>query len=67
MQFFATSGFPCPYRRNPADHYLQCINADFDQMKSYITNPVRNFAKNDLMHKSVEINKNLIADKSVGA
>ncbi|CAN4119876.1 unnamed protein product [Withania somnifera] len=28
--FFAESGFPCPSRRNPSDHFLRCINSDFD-------------------------------------
>jgi hypothetical protein len=30
LQFFAKSGFPCPSRRNPSDHFLRCINSDFD-------------------------------------
>ncbi|KAH6812978.1 ABC-2 type transporter family protein [Perilla frutescens var. frutescens] len=30
IQFFAESGFPCPSRRNPSDHFLRCINSDFD-------------------------------------
>ena len=30
MQFFAKAGFPCPSRRNPSDHFLRCINSDFD-------------------------------------
>nr|GMD73736.1 ABC transporter G family member 15-like [Ipomoea batatas] len=29
-EFFAEAGFPCPSRRNPSDHYLRCINSDFD-------------------------------------
>ncbi|KAK6247729.1 hypothetical protein QUC31_019294 [Theobroma cacao] len=29
-KFFAESGFPCPSRRNPSDHFLRCINSDFD-------------------------------------
>lgn len=29
-QFFAEAGFPCPRRRNPSDHFLRCINSDFD-------------------------------------
>ncbi|XVF47356.1 hypothetical protein PTKIN_Ptkin03bG0102600 [Pterospermum kingtungense] len=28
--FFAEVGFPCPRRRNPSDHFLRCINSDFD-------------------------------------
>ncbi|XVF69603.1 hypothetical protein PTKIN_Ptkin11bG0094300 [Pterospermum kingtungense] len=29
-KFFAEAGFPCPSRRNPSDHFLRCINSDFD-------------------------------------
>ncbi|KAG5574617.1 hypothetical protein H5410_054751 [Solanum commersonii] len=29
-EFFAVNGFPCPYMRNPSDHYLRTINKDFD-------------------------------------
>ncbi|TKY67819.1 ABC transporter G family member 15 [Spatholobus suberectus] len=28
--FFAKAGFPCPCRRNPSDHFVRCINSDFD-------------------------------------
>ncbi|XP_059429657.1 ABC transporter G family member 15-like [Corylus avellana] len=30
VQFFAEAGFPCPSRRNPSDHFLRCVNSDFD-------------------------------------
>ncbi|RDX84345.1 ABC transporter G family member 15, partial [Mucuna pruriens] len=30
--FFARAGFPCPSRRNPSDHFLRCINSDFDAL-----------------------------------
>lgn len=29
-QFFSSNGFPCAPLRNPSDHYLRTINADFD-------------------------------------
>ncbi|CAL9071458.1 unnamed protein product [Musa acuminata var. zebrina] len=31
-KFFAEVGFPCPSRRNPSDHFLRCINSDFDHV-----------------------------------
>ena len=30
LQFFAEAGFPCPSRRSPSDHFLRCVNSDFD-------------------------------------
>ncbi|XP_057954679.1 ABC transporter G family member 15-like [Malania oleifera] len=32
LQFFAETGFPCPSRRNPSDHFLRFINSDFDNV-----------------------------------
>jgi ABC-type multidrug transport system ATPase subunit len=37
-EHFATAGFPCPPLRNPSDHFLHTINADFDQVKSILRN-----------------------------
>jgi hypothetical protein len=34
LQFFAQAGFPCPALRNPSDHFLRCINSDFDKVKA---------------------------------
>ncbi|KAK4492356.1 hypothetical protein RD792_003160 [Penstemon davidsonii] len=34
LKFFADAGFPCPSRRNPADHFLRCINSDFDNVNN---------------------------------
>ncbi|KAL8170871.1 hypothetical protein V2J09_022675 [Rumex salicifolius] len=31
VRFFAEAGFPCPITRNPSDHFLTCINSDFDR------------------------------------
>ncbi|KAK4356262.1 hypothetical protein RND71_025233 [Anisodus tanguticus] len=32
-EFFSANGFPCPYLRNPSDHYLRTINKDFDDIE----------------------------------
>ncbi|KAK4358900.1 hypothetical protein RND71_021129 [Anisodus tanguticus] len=32
VEFFGDSGLACPTRRNPADHFLRCINSDFDDV-----------------------------------
>ncbi|KAJ4848857.1 hypothetical protein Tsubulata_040225 [Turnera subulata] len=32
VNFFAEAGFPCPTRRSPSDHFLRCINSDFDKL-----------------------------------
>ncbi|KAL8547851.1 hypothetical protein ACS0TY_007247 [Phlomoides rotata] len=34
IEFFADAGFPCPALRNPSDHFLRCINSDFDRVKA---------------------------------
>ncbi|CAD5315233.1 unnamed protein product [Arabidopsis thaliana] len=31
-KFFGEAGFPCPSRRNPSDHFLRCVNSDFDNV-----------------------------------
>ncbi|CAH2036397.1 unnamed protein product [Thlaspi arvense] len=31
-KFFGEAGFPCPSRRNPSDHFLRCVNSDFDDV-----------------------------------
>ncbi|KAI4319268.1 hypothetical protein MLD38_032890 [Melastoma candidum] len=33
-EFFAEAGFPCPPKRNPSDHFLRCVNSDFDKVKA---------------------------------
>ncbi|XP_076938968.1 ABC transporter G family member 12-like [Bidens hawaiensis] len=34
VEFFADAGIPCPSRRNPSDHFLRCINSDFDRINA---------------------------------
>ncbi|KAL9233670.1 hypothetical protein vseg_008635 [Gypsophila vaccaria] len=39
--FFAEAGFPCPSRRNPSDHFLRCINSDFDKVAATLKGSYR--------------------------
>ncbi|MQL91996.1 hypothetical protein Taro_024611 [Colocasia esculenta] len=32
--FFSQAGFPCPPLGNPSDHFLKCINSDFDKVRA---------------------------------
>ncbi|XP_019155561.1 PREDICTED: ABC transporter G family member 15-like [Ipomoea nil] len=41
IQFFAEAGFPCPSRRNPSDHFLRCINSDFDIVTATLKGSMR--------------------------
>nr|XP_043613509.1 ABC transporter G family member 12-like isoform X2 [Erigeron canadensis] len=34
LKFFFDAGIPCPSRRNPSDHFLRCINSDFDKVNA---------------------------------
>ncbi|KAJ0467146.1 putative ABC transporter, AAA+ ATPase domain, ABC-2 type transporter [Helianthus annuus] len=34
LKFFSDAGIPCPSRRNPSDHFLRCINSDFDRVNA---------------------------------
>ncbi|XP_042044680.1 ABC transporter G family member 15-like isoform X3 [Salvia splendens] len=67
IKFFAEAGFPCPSRRNPSDHFLRCINSDFDVVTATLrgsqrhrethmpSDPLMNLATADI--KSVLIEK----------
>ncbi|XP_072963687.1 ABC transporter G family member 11-like [Typha angustifolia] len=47
-QFFAEAGFPCPSLRNPSDHFLRSINADFDKVKATLKGSMKTrFARSD--------------------
>lgn len=41
LQHFTAVGFPCPALRNPSDHFLRAINADFDQVKATLRGSFR--------------------------
>ncbi|XP_038693234.1 ABC transporter G family member 15-like isoform X2 [Tripterygium wilfordii] len=32
LEFFAEAGFPCPVKRDPADHFLRCITSHFNKI-----------------------------------
>ncbi|MQL72182.1 hypothetical protein Taro_004566, partial [Colocasia esculenta] len=40
-EFFAQAGFRCPPRRNPSDHFLRCINSDFDKVKATLRGSIK--------------------------
>ncbi|KAK4803810.1 hypothetical protein SAY86_003627 [Trapa natans] len=40
-EFFAQAGFPCPALRNPSDHFLRCINSDFDKVKATLKGSIK--------------------------
>ncbi|XP_010274916.1 PREDICTED: ABC transporter G family member 11 [Nelumbo nucifera] len=47
-EFFAQAGFPCPALRNPSDHFLRCINSDFDKVKATMKGSMKlRFARTD--------------------
>uniref|UniRef100_A0ACD5TK89 Uncharacterized protein n=1 Tax=Avena sativa TaxID=4498 RepID=A0ACD5TK89_AVESA len=47
-QFFAETGFPCPSRRNPSDHFLRCVNSDFDDVATALKGSMKLRAEADL-------------------
>ncbi|CAA3028251.1 ABC transporter G family member 15-like [Olea europaea subsp. europaea] len=70
IKFFAEAGFPCPSRRNPSDHFLRCINSDFDIVTATLKgsqrlgeiqrapDPLMNLATADIKSVLVEKYKN---------
>ncbi|KAL2607799.1 hypothetical protein R1flu_026372 [Riccia fluitans] len=47
LKFFERTGFPCPPLQNPADHYLHCINSDFDIVQKSLKTTI-SLRKHDL-------------------
>nr|CAD1836251.1 unnamed protein product [Ananas comosus var. bracteatus] len=39
--FLRSSRFPCPSLRNPSDHFLRCINSDFDKVKATLKGSIK--------------------------
>lgn len=70
IKFFAEAGFPCPSRRNPSDHFLRCVNSDFDIVTATLKgsqrlreiqrapDPLMNLATADIKSVLVEKYKN---------
>eukprot|EP00250_Pteridium_aquilinum_P011022 c19788_g1_i1 orf=198-2294(+) len=64
--FFAASGFPCPSLRNPSDHYLRCINSDFDKIILSFKSPSGHTSSSDAIpdpfknHTTTEIISTLL-------
>ncbi|KAL3611297.1 hypothetical protein D5086_002317 [Populus alba] len=66
IEFFAEAGFPCPRRRNPSDHFLRCINSDFDAVTATLkgsqkirdvpisADPLMSFATEEIKSRLVE-------------
>ncbi|KAL9367860.1 hypothetical protein Peur_039059 [Populus x canadensis] len=66
IEFFAEAGFPCPRRRNPSDHFLRCINSDFDAITATLkgsqkiqdvpisADPLMSFATEEIKSRLVE-------------
>ncbi|EPS62736.1 hypothetical protein M569_12052, partial [Genlisea aurea] len=64
-KFFAEAGFPCPSRRNPSDHFLRCINSDFDIVTATLKGSQRlREASSDPLASLGTVNiKNVLVDK----
>ncbi|CAI0412516.1 unnamed protein product [Linum tenue] len=64
VQFFAQAGFPCPSKRNPSDHFLRCVNSDFDAVTTTLkgsqrdapgsSDPFMNMATAEIKSRLVE-------------
>lgn len=53
IEHFTAAGFPCPTLRNPSDHFLRAVNADFDKVKSNLKGSfkIRDLESVDLIDK----------------
>ncbi|KAG0566168.1 hypothetical protein KC19_7G043500 [Ceratodon purpureus] len=61
-EHFAASGFPCPHLRNPSDHFLRTVNADFDRVKTKIKG---SFKHRDLEARSYDLANSMTANQAV--
>ncbi|KAJ9164327.1 hypothetical protein P3X46_023920 [Hevea brasiliensis] len=58
VEFFAEAGFPCPSRRNPSDHFLRCINSDFDHVTATLMGSQRSSPR----HQEIQISSDSLAN-----
>ncbi|KAL6202752.1 hypothetical protein ACLB2K_026457 [Fragaria x ananassa] len=65
VEFFAKAGIPCPSRRNPSDHFLRCINSDFDKVTMNSSHNIREVpnASEPLMNIATEEIKAMLVEK----
>uniref|UniRef100_A0A5B6ZBB7 ABC transporter domain-containing protein n=1 Tax=Davidia involucrata TaxID=16924 RepID=A0A5B6ZBB7_DAVIN len=67
VKFFAEAGFPCPSRRNPSDHFLRCINTDFDIISATLEGSQRirdtKNTSDPLMNLATAAIKEMLADR----
>jgi hypothetical protein len=54
-QFFAEAGFPCPPLRNPSDHFLRCVNSDFDKVKATLKGSMKARVRRDSVHQLYQL------------
>ncbi|XP_051118703.1 ABC transporter G family member 15-like isoform X2 [Andrographis paniculata] len=70
-KFFAEAGFPCPSRRNPSDHFLRCVNSDFDVVTATLRGSQRLRAtersRDPLMNLATEDIKSILVEKYKGS
>ncbi|CAD5315238.1 unnamed protein product [Arabidopsis thaliana] len=76
VEFFAEAGFPCPKKRNPSDHFLRCINSDFDTVTATLkgsqriretpatSDPLMNLATSEIKARLVENYRRSVYAKS---
>ncbi|KAK8966203.1 ABC transporter G family member 15 [Platanthera guangdongensis] len=43
-KFFEEAGLPCPIKNNPADHFLRCINSDFDHVNATLKGSIKHLS-----------------------
>ncbi|KAM0993367.1 hypothetical protein ACFX2A_009161 [Malus domestica] len=68
VKFFADAGFPCPTRKNPPEHFLRCINSDFDKVLAALMLSQRiNYASTDSLISQNNLTIDEIKGKLINA